>query len=159
MSPEDKLRELAIVLPEASRPLGAYVPCVQTGSLLFLSGILPLREGTLLRIGRVGESLSLKEGREDARQVVINALAILKSYLGDLDKIVRCVKVNGYVASAPDFADQPKVLNAASDFLFEVFGEKGRHARAAVGVSVLPLNSPLEMDFIFEIQKGSNERG
>lgn len=152
MTPEEKLKQLGITLLEAPRPLGSYVPCAQTGNLLFLSGILPLREGKLIRTGRVGESVSLQESQEDARQIVINALSILKSHLGDLDKIKKCVKLNGYVASAPDFTEQPKVLNAASDLVFEIFGEAGRHARTAVGVHVLPLNSPLEIDFIFEIK-------
>jgi enamine deaminase RidA (YjgF/YER057c/UK114 family) len=151
MTPEEKLKSLGIALANAPKPLGSYVPCVQTGNLLFLSGILPLRDGKLTRTGRVGEAVSLQEAQEDAKQIVINALSIVKSHLGNLDKIKRCVKLNGYVASAADFTEQPKVLNAASDFLFEIFGESGRHARSAVGVSVLPLNSPIEIDFILEI--------
>lgn len=151
ISYEKRLRELGLDLSEAPKPLGSYVPCVQTGNLLFLSGILPLRDGKLRRTGRVGKSVSLEEAQEDARQIVMNALSILKSYLGSLDKIKKCVKITGYVASAPDFTEQPKVLNAASDLLFEIFGDAGRHARAAVGVNVLPLNSPLEIDFIFEV--------
>jgi enamine deaminase RidA (YjgF/YER057c/UK114 family) len=113
--------------------------------------VLPLRNGQLTKTGRVGESVSLDEAREDARQVVINALSILKSHLGILDKIVKCVKLNGYVASSADFTDQPKVLNAASDLLVEILGERGKHARAAIGACSLPLNSPIEIDFIFEI--------
>ena len=151
MSPEDKLKELGIELPEAPKPLGSYIPCVQTGSLLFLSGILPLKNGKLNRTGRVGESVSLDEAREDAKIATINALSILKAHIGSLNKIKRCVKITGYVASAPDFTEQPKVLNAASDLLFEIFGEAGRHVRAAVGVNVLPLNSPLEIEFIFGV--------
>lgn len=151
MTPEEKLKSLGIALVAAPKPLGSYVPCVQTGNLLFLSGVLPLRNGKLTKTGRVGEALSLQEAQEDAKQIAINALSVVKSHLGNLDKIKRCVKLNGYVASAADFTEQPKVLNAASDFLFEIFGESGRHARSAVGVSVLPLNSPIEIDFIFEI--------
>ena len=151
MSPEDKLRELGIELPEAPSPLGSYVPVMRTGDLVFLSGILPLVKGKLLRQGRVGESVSLDEAREGARIATINALSILKAHIGSLDKIKRCVKIIGYVASSPDFTEQPKVLNAASDLLFEIFGETGKHARAAVGVNVLPLNSPLEIEFIFEV--------
>ncbi|MCL4491100.1 MAG: RidA family protein [Nitrospirae bacterium] len=150
-SPEDKLKELHISLPGAPKPLGSYVPCVQAGNLLFLSGMLPLRDGKLSRTGRVGESVTLQEAQEDARQTVINAFSVLKAQIGNLDRVRRCVKLNGYVASGPGFTEQPKVLNAASDLLFEVFGEAGRHARAAVGVYVLPLNSPVELDFIFEI--------
>ena len=151
MSREDKLKELDITIPEAPRPLGSYVPCVRTGNLLFLSGMLPLREGKLSRTGRVGESVTLEQAQEDARQCVINALSVLKAHAGSLDKVGRCVKLNGYVASSSEFFDQPKVLNAASDLIFEVFGEAGRHARAAVGVYTLPLNAPVEIDFVFEI--------
>jgi enamine deaminase RidA (YjgF/YER057c/UK114 family) len=153
ISPEQKLKEIGIVLPAAPAALGAYVPCVQAGNLLFLSGQLPLREGKLLRVGRLGESVSVSDAQEDARQAVMNALSNVKAFLGNLDRVAGCVKVSGYVASAPDFTDQPKVLNAASELLREIFGEQGRHARAAVGVSVLPLNSPLEIDFIFEVRE------
>ncbi len=145
------MKELGISLSDTPKPLGSYVPCVQSANLLFLSGVLPLRNGQLTKTGRVGESVSLEEAREDARQVVVNALSILKSGLGSLGRISRCVKLNGYVASSADFTDQPKVLNAASDLLFDIFGESGRHARSAVGVYCLPLNSPIEIDFTFEI--------
>lgn len=148
---QDRLRELGITLPPAPLPLGAYVPCVRTGNLLFLSGMLPLLEGRLLKTGRVGEDLNLKEAQECARQAVINALSVVNAHLGSLELVARCVKLGGFVASGPDFADQPKVLNAASELLAEVFGEQGRHARAAVGVSVLPLHSPVEIELIFEI--------
>ncbi len=151
MYPEEKLRELGIELPKAPAPLGSYVPVVRTGNLVFLSGILPLIQGKLPRQGRVGEDISLDEAREDAKTAAINALSVLKSYIGSLDKVKRCIKITGYVASAPDFTEQPKVLNAASDLMFEIFGEAGRHARAAVGVNVLPLNSPVEIEFIFEV--------
>lgn len=150
-SPEDRLKELGIKISEIPLSLGSYVPCVQTGNLLFLSGVLPLREGKLLKAGRVGEAVSLDEAKEEARQTVINAVGILRAYLGTLGRVKRCIKLNGYVASAPDFTQQPAVLNAASDLLFDIFGEAGRHARAAVGVSVLPLNSPLEIEFVFEL--------
>ncbi|MDO8746569.1 MAG: RidA family protein [Thermodesulfovibrionales bacterium] len=151
MTPEERLKQLGIELPDAPKPLGSYVPLVRTGNLVFLSGILPLVEGKLTREGQVGEKVTVDEAREDARTAAINALAILKSNLGTLNKISRCVKITGYVSSAPDFTEQPNVLNAASDFMLEIFGEVGRHARAAVGVNVLPLNSPVELEFIFEI--------
>src|SRR4030042_2039760 len=151
MSPEDKLKQLGVQLPEVPTPLGSYVPCVQTGNLVFLSGILPLREGKLTRTGRVGENIRLDEAKEDAKTAVLNALPVLKVNIGSLDKVKRCIKITGYVASEPDFTEQPKVLNAASDLLFEIFGEKGRHVRSAIGVNVLPLNSPLEIEFIFEV--------
>jgi enamine deaminase RidA (YjgF/YER057c/UK114 family) len=150
-SPEENLQKLGITLPAPPSPLGSYVPCVRSGSLLFLSGMLPLKEGKLTRTGKLGESVSLGEAEEDARQSVINALSIVAAQVGSLDRVLRCVKLTGYIASSPDFAEQPKVLNAASDLLYHVFGERGRHARVAVGVPVLPLNSPIEIDFIFEI--------
>jgi enamine deaminase RidA (YjgF/YER057c/UK114 family) len=148
---DEKIEQLGIVLTDSPKPLGSYVPCVQSGYLVFLSGVLPLRDGKLTRTGKVGENVTLDEAHEDARQIVINAISILKAYLGELDKIQRCVKVNGFVSSAADFYDQPKVLNGASDLLFEIFGEAGRHARAAVGVYALPLNAPVEIDFVFEV--------
>ena len=151
MTPEERLKELGIELPETSRPLGAYVPAVRTGNLLFLSGMLPMKEGKLQRTGIVGGDISLAEAQEDSRTAAINAISVLKAQVGDLTNVLRCVKVTGYVASAPDFTEQPKVINAASELLFEVFGEQGRHARAAVGVSVLPLGSPVEIEFIFEV--------
>jgi enamine deaminase RidA (YjgF/YER057c/UK114 family) len=151
VSPEDKLKELGIDLPEAPLPLGSYVPVVRSGNLVFLSGILPLVRGKLLRQGRVGENISADEAAEDAWTAAVNAISVLKSYLGSLDKVKHCIKITGYIASAPDFSEQPKVLNAASDLLFRVFGEAGRHARAAVGVNVLPMNSPVEIEFIFEV--------
>jgi len=151
MAVDERLKELGIILPEAPKPLGSYVPCVQTGTLIFLSGNLPLKDGTLLYSGKLGDTVSLEEAQIACRQTVINALSVLKSHIGDLDKIARCVKLNGFVASSDTFTDQPKVLNAASELLFEIFGEKGRHARAAIGVNVLPLNSPVEIDFVFEV--------
>ncbi len=151
MSPEEKLKELGIELPEAPAPLGSYVPVVKTGDLLFLSGMLPMVKGRLSRQGRVGDSISVDEAKEDARQAAINALSVLRSQIGSLDNVRRCIKITGYIASAPDFTEQPKVLNAASDLMYDIFGEAGRHARAAVGVNVLPMNSPVEIEFIFEV--------
>ena len=152
MSAEDRLKALNIQLSDAPKPLGSYVPCVQTGNLLFLSGVLPLKEGKLTATGRVGESVSVEEAQQAARQIIINALSIAKAHIGDINKIKRCIKLTGYVASSPDFIEQPRVLNAASDLLFEIFGDAGKHSRAAVGVSVLPLNSTLEIEFIFEVE-------
>jgi enamine deaminase RidA (YjgF/YER057c/UK114 family) len=151
VSPEETLKELGIELPGTPSPLGAYVPCVRSGNLLFLSGMLPLRKGALTRTGRVGEEVSLGDAQEDARQAVINALSIVKAELGSLTRVTRCVKVIGFIASTADFVQQPAVLNAASELLLAVFGDRGRHARVAVGVPVLPLNSPLEVEFIFEV--------
>ena len=150
MTIDERLNELGISLADTPKPLGSYLPYVRSGNLIFISGLLPFRNGKL-RTGRVGESVSVDEAREDARQVVINVMSVLKTVAGDLGKISKCIKLNGYIASAADFTDQPKVLNGASDLLLEIFGEAGRHARAAVGVYSLPLNSPVEIDFIFEI--------
>jgi enamine deaminase RidA (YjgF/YER057c/UK114 family) len=148
--PEERLRKLGIDLPPAPEPLGSYVPAVRAGGLIYVSGMLPLRDGRLRKTGKVGADLTVEEAGEEARQAAVNALSILKAAVGSLDRVTRCVKVTGYVASAPGFAAQPSVLNAASDLMAEVFGEAGRHARVAVGVPVLPLDSPVEIEFIFE---------
>ncbi|NJD56195.1 MAG: RidA family protein [Nitrospirae bacterium] len=152
MRPEEKLQEMGITLPDLPKPLGSYVPYVRTGNLLFISGMLPLVNGKLVAAGRVGEKVMLDEAVRAARTSAVNALAVLRSAVGSLDKVDRCVKITGYVASAGNFTDQPKVINGASDLMFEVFGEAGRHARAAVGVHVLPMDSPVEIAFIFEVR-------
>lgn len=151
-SPEEKLKELGIELPPAPKPLGSYIPAVRTGSLVFISGMLPLKDGKLTHKGKVGREVTLEEAREAARTASINALSVLKAQTVRLEKVRRCVKVSGYVASSPDFTEQPKVLNAASDLMAEVFGEAGRHARAAIGVPVLPMDSPVEIEFVFEVE-------
>jgi len=153
MMPEEKLKSLGIELPAVPKPLGSYVPFVKTGNLLYLSGMLPLKDGKLTKTGRVGESVTLEEAVEAAKVAAINGLAVLRSAVGSLDKAKRCVRIEGYVSSAGNFTDQPKVLNGASDFMFGVFGEAGRHTRTAVGVNILPLNSPVEISFIFEIKE------
>jgi len=152
MTPEEKLKSLGIELPEAPKPLGSYVPFVRTGNLIYLSGMLPLHEGKLIKTGRVGETVSLEEAAGAAKAAAINGLAVLKSAIGRLDKVRRCIRIEGYVASAPNFTDQPKVLNGVSDLMFAVFGEAGRHTRTAIGVNILPLNAPVEVSFIFEVQ-------
>jgi len=151
MTPENKLKELGITLPDLPRPLGSYLPFVRTGSLVYISGMLPLKEGKLVAAGRAGEAVALDEAVLAARIAAINGLAVLKAAIGNLDQVRRCVKITGFVASAQDFIDQPKVINGASDLLLEVFGDRGRHARAAVGVHILPMNSPVEIEFIFEV--------
>lgn len=153
MTPEEKLKSLGIELPAAPKPLGAYVPFVKTGNLVYLSGMLPLKDGKLTKTGRVGESVTLEEAAEAAKTAAINALAVLKLAIGSLDKMKRCVRIEGFVSSAQDFTDQPKVLNGTSNFMFEVFGEDGLHTRTAVGVNILPLNSPVEISFIFEVKE------
>jgi len=153
MTAEEKLKELSVELPEIPKPLGSYVPFVKTGNLVYLSGMLPLKDGVLLKTGRVGDTVSLEDAVLCARTAAVNALAVLKSAIGSLENVQRCVKITGFVASSADFADQPKVMNGASDLLFQVFGEEGRHARAAVGVNILPMNSPVEVEFIFEVKE------
>ncbi|KJU86789.1 endoribonuclease L-PSP [Candidatus Magnetobacterium bavaricum] len=151
MSIENELNRLGIELARAPKPLGSYVPCVQVGNLLFLSGMLPLCEGKLLAEGKVDLEVGVETAREAARQTVINALSVIRGYLGSLNTLKRCVRLTGYVSSVPGFFRQPEVLNAASDLLYELMGERGQHTRVAVGVEVLPLNSPLEIEFIFEV--------
>ena len=152
MTIDERLNELRISLIDTPIPLGSYLPYVRSGNLIFISGVLPLRNGKLSKTGKLGEAISLDEAREDARQVVVNAISILKSATGNLEKISKCIKINGYIASTAEFTEHSKVLNSASDLLVEVFGEAGRHARAAIGVCSLPLNSPIEIDFIFEVR-------
>ncbi len=152
MSPEERLRSLGIELPPAPGPLGSYVPARRAGNLVFLSGMLPLVDGKLLAPGRVGGELTVEEAQREAQKAAINALSVLKAEVGELGKVRGCVKVTGYVASAEGFTEQPRVLNAVSDLMAEVFGQAGRHARAAVGVNVLPLNAPIEVEFVFEVE-------
>lgn len=150
MDPEKRLQALGVELPAVPKPVAAYVPAVRTGNLVYVSGQLPSVEGELLATGRVGQDVEPKVAAELARQCAINILAALKSQVGDLRNITRVVRVEGFVASAPDFYDQPKVINGASELLGEVFGAGGKHSRIAVGVSVLPLNAPVEVAAVFE---------
>jgi len=145
-----RLSELGISIPAVAKPLASYVPAMTTGNLLFTAGQLPFVDGVLVKTGKVGAEISANEAAELARICALNALAAAHSVLGSLERITRVVKVNGFVASAPDFIGQPQVLNGASELLGEIFGEIGLHARAAVGVAVLPLDSPVEVDLILE---------
>lgn len=149
---DEKIKSLGINIPEPIKPLGAYIPALKVENLVFLSGILPLKEGKILKKGKVGKEVSLQEASEEAVQVVINALATLKDLIGSLDRVKRCVKITGYVSSSEAFTEHPKVLNQASELLVKIFGDKGRHCRVAVGVCSLPLDAVVEMDFIFEIE-------
>lgn len=152
---EERLKVLGIQLPDAAAPLGAYVPVSVSGNLIFVSGQLPLVNGALLHTGKVGSDVTVEQALEAARVSSINALAAIKVQLGDLGRIRRIVKLTGYVASAPGFNKQANVVNGASDFFYDVFGESGRHARAAVGVSELPIDSPVEIELIAEISPKS----
>ena len=151
-SPASRLRELGYDLPDVPVPAGSYVPAVCSGSLVFTAGQLPFVDGSLTHTGKVEEAVSVKEAKDCARTCVLNALAAASEQAGGLDGILRIVKVTGFVASATGFNRQPEVINGASDFLGEVFGDAGRHARSAVGVSELPLDSPVEVEIIAEIK-------
>jgi enamine deaminase RidA (YjgF/YER057c/UK114 family) len=151
MSFELKLKELHLDLPQPPQPLATYVPAVRAGDLLFLSGVLPMRDGQLAFSGKLGRDLTVEQGMEAARLALLNALAIAKQELGTLDRITRVVKVVGHVASAEGFVQQPQVLNGASDLLVEIFGEIGRHARVAVGAAELPRGASVEIEVIFSV--------
>ncbi|WP_415282293.1 RidA family protein [Candidatus Nitrososphaera sp. FF02] len=151
MTAEQALASLGITLPTPPAPAGSYVPVVVTGSLAFVAGQIPVEAGQVKFKGKVGRDVSVEAGQQAARLCTVNALAQLKAALGSLDRIKRVVKVTGFVNCEPSFADQPKVVNGASDLLVQVFGEKGKHARAAVGVSSLPMESAVEVEFIVEI--------
>ena len=151
MGAEARLGELAIALPEATAPVASYVPVVVTGALAFVSGQVPLSEGKLLVSGKVGADVGLQEATEAARRCALQILAVLRAELGSLDRVARIVKVSVFVASSPGFTEQPKVANGASDLLVQVFGDAGRHARAAVGVAELPLGAPVEVELIAEL--------
>jgi enamine deaminase RidA (YjgF/YER057c/UK114 family) len=148
---EQRIIDLGFVLPETAKPLAAYIPAVQSGNLVFTSGQLPMIAGSLAETGKVGGSVSPERAKELATVCALNALAAVKTVIGDLDKIKRIVKVVGFVSSTPEFSGQPAVVNGASEFLGEVFGDKGIHARSAVGVAVLPLDAPVEIELIVEV--------
>lgn len=149
---ESRLAELGSPLPELAKPVAAYVPAVVSGNLVFTSGQLPFVAGALPATGKLGDSVSPEDAKAYARQCALNALAAVKSVIGDLDRVTRVVKLVGFVASTPDFTGQPGVINGASEFLGEVFGDAGAHARSAVGVPVLPLDSPVELELIVEFE-------
>ncbi len=148
---EQRLSELGWVLPEAPGPIGAYVPVVRSGCLLFLSGQLPMRSGQLAVSGRVGEEVSIEQAQDEMRQATLNALAIIRGELGSLNQVRRIVRLTGHVASAVGFGDQPAVTNAASEMLLALFGpEHGCHARLALGAAALPRNAAVELELIVE---------
>lgn len=153
MNVEKRLKELGIELPPAPAAAGLYVPAVVSNGLLFISGQIPLRDGQPMRRGKCGAGLTADEAAPLARQCALQALAVARAELGSLDRISRVVRVGGFVASAPNFTEQPKVINGASQLLIEVFGEAGKHARAAVGMAELPLGVPVEVEFLFEVSR------
>jgi enamine deaminase RidA (YjgF/YER057c/UK114 family) len=149
-TPEERLRQLGVTLPVPAAPVAAYVPCVRTGNLVYVSGQVPLVDGKPSHPGRLGAEVGLEEGMAAARHCAVNVLAALKAELGELARVRRVVKVTVFVASEPGFTDQPKVANGASELFGDALGEAGRHARAAVGVAALPLGVPVEVDAIVE---------
>jgi len=149
---EKKLKEMGITLPEPAKPIASYVTTVRTGNLLYTAGHIPYNDGMTKLAGKLGKDLNVEEGNKAARNVALNCLASVKASIGDLDKIKRVVKVLGMVNSTEDFKDQPKVMNGASDLLVQIFGEKGKHARSAVGVASLPNGVPVEIEMILEVE-------
>ncbi len=152
MSVEARLAALGLELPEAATPAGAYVPAVISGNLVFTAGQIPLVDGKLMAEGRLGAEITAEAGKEIAQRCALNAIAAVKSVLGDLGRVKKVVKVVGFVASTPEFTAQPGVVNGASELLQAAFGDAGIHARSAVGVAVLPLNSPVEVELIVEFE-------
>jgi enamine deaminase RidA (YjgF/YER057c/UK114 family) len=152
MSFDERLRTLGLTLPAPPKPVASYVPAVRSGDLLFLSGVLPFWDGKLTLTGKVGREVTPEQGTDASRTAVLNALALVREELGTLDRIKKVVRMVGYVASAEGFAQQPSVINGASDLLVQLLGEAGRHARAAVGVAELPLHAPVELDLILEVR-------
>ena len=150
-APEERLAELGLSVPEVAKPVAAYVPAVISGDLVFTSGQLPMKNGELMLTGKVGGEVSPEEATACAQQCALNAIAAVKSKIGDLDQVVQIVKVVVFVASTPDFTGQPQVANGASELLGKVFGDAGIHARSAVGVPVLPLDSPVEVEIIVRV--------
>ncbi|RAY14833.1 RidA family protein [Actinomadura craniellae] len=149
--PEQRIEELGLKLPPVAAPAGAYIPAVRTGSLVYTAGQVPFVDGRFPATGKVGAEVGVEQAQELARICTLNALAAIKAEIGDLGAISRVVKVVGFVASAPDFTGQPQVLNGASELLGEIFGDAGRHVRSAVGVAVLPLDAPVEVELIVEL--------
>jgi enamine deaminase RidA (YjgF/YER057c/UK114 family) len=150
-TPEEKLAELGLSVPEVARPVAAYVPAVRTGNYIFTSGQLPMRSGELMTTGKVGAEVTQEEAVACAQQCALNAIAAVKAEIGDLALVRRIVKVVAFVASTPDFTGQPQVANGASELFGTVFGDAGLHARSAVGVPVLPLDSPVEVEIVVEV--------
>jgi enamine deaminase RidA (YjgF/YER057c/UK114 family) len=148
---DKRLAELGVTLPTPTAAVANYVPCVATGNQLFVSGQLPMADGKVTLTGQLGAGVDIDKAREAAKLCAIHVLAQAKAALGDLDRIVRLVKVTGFISSAPAFGDQPKIVNGASDFFVDALGDRGRHARSSVGVAALPFGAAVEVEAIFEI--------
>lgn len=152
MSVDAKLKSLGIELPVPPKPVASYVPAVLAGDLLYLSGMLPFRDGQVVITGKLGQEVTVERGAEAARLALLNALAVIRHELGSLDRVQRIVRVVGHVASAAGFAQQPAVINGASDLLVQVFGEAGRHARVALGAAELPLHAAIELELLVQVR-------
>ena len=150
-SAEAKLRELGLDLPPAPRPVATYVPAVQAGDLLFVSGVLPIRDGQVPVVGKVGRDLTADQGREAARLAALNVLALLRAQTGTLDRVRQLVRLVGHIACVETFQDHPAVLNGASALFVEVFGDAGRHARVALGAVALPFDAPVELELLVQL--------
>lgn len=150
-TPEQRLEEMGLTIPEVPKPVAAYVPAVRSGQQVFTSGQLPMRAGELMSVGKVGGEVTPEEAYACAQQCALNAIAAVRSVVGDLSSVKRIVKVVAFVASTPDFTGQPQVANGASELLGEVFGDAGIHARSAVGVPALPLDAPVEVEILVEV--------
>lgn len=151
-APESRLRALGHTLPPAPRPVAAYVPFVRSGNLVFVSGQIPMKDGSLMATGRVPDQVDMATAIACARQCALNGLAVVRDATGSLDRVRRVVRLGVFVSAQPGFHDEPKVGNGASELMVQVFGEAGRHARAAVGASDLPLGAPVEVEFVFEVE-------
>ncbi|TDC51477.1 RidA family protein [Jiangella ureilytica] len=150
-TPEERLTALGLSVPDVVKPVAAYVPAVRSGSFVFTAGQVPVRGGELIHKGKVGADVTPEQAYECAQQCALNALAAIRAEVGDLSAVTRVVKLLGFVASTVDFTGQPQVINGASDLLGKVFGDAGQHARSAVGVPVLPLDAPVEVEMIVEV--------
>lgn len=151
MSFEAKVKELGLVIPPAAAPAAAYIPAVKTGNLIFVSGQLPRENGELIK-GTLGADLNVEAGYQAARLCAISCLGAIKGLIGDIDQIVRIVKITGFVAATPEFTEHPQVINGASELMQQIFGEQGMHARAAIGMASLPLGVAVEVEMIVEVK-------
>jgi len=150
---EKKLQEMGLDISNAPKPAASYIPAVQTGNLVYTAGQASKKDGILVYKGKLGKDLTVEEGYEAAKISIINCLAVLKGHLGSLDRIKKVVKLLGFVASTSEFDQQPYVINGASDLLIKIFGEKGKHARSAIGTNILPFGTPVEIEMIVEVEQ------
>src|SRR5687768_1703236 len=152
---ESQLAALDLVLPVPPKPVVTYIPVVRAGDLLLLTRMIPLRDGTLVMASKLGQDVSIEQGYEAAKICVLNALAVIREQVGTLDRVKQVVRMVGYVSSAAEFVQQPAVINGASDLLVKIFGDAGRHARVAIGAVALPLNAPVEIELIVQVNDPS----